>query len=298
MPSSPSESSPPGSCRQLAYNPFRVAKRKSWKISTGISPLAIVHLANMKIDTAEQFELLPRAPIVEAVVQILARPESSWNEDGVLAFFKPKLTEFQNVVLQAGVRQRVTLAPALPPVISQENLGRGVLGQSKEQSVQFSREGLFFSRLQPYQSWKQFSGDALRLWKIYEELARPLEMQRIGLRFINRIQLPPREMDFEKYIQPHPVPPTTLDLPFVGFFHQDTLAVPGHPYAISVNRTIQPPLNPQTDGIGLIIDIDAFTTQPLENGSGVLEQRLAELRWLKNKAFFGSVTPAAMELFR
>jgi uncharacterized protein (TIGR04255 family) len=172
------------------------------------------------------------------------------------------------------------------------------MGQSKDRRVQFSREGLFFSKLQPYQSWNQFSGDALRLWNIYAEVARPLEMQRIGLRFINKIQLPPRELDFEKYIQPHPVPPVGLEPSFLGFFHQDTLGVPDHPYAINIVRTIQPPPNPLTDGSGLIIDIDAFTTQSFENGLGVLEQRLAELRWLKNKAFFGSVTPAALQLFR
>jgi uncharacterized protein (TIGR04255 family) len=255
-------------------------------------------VAIMKIDTMEQFELLPRAPIVEAVIQVLARAETSWNEEGVFALLKPKLAEFQSVVLQASVRQHVMFSPALPPIISQENLGRGVMGQSKDRRVQFSREGLFFSKLQPYQSWNQFSGDALRLWNIYAEVARPLEMQRIGLRFINKIQLPPRELDFEKYIQPHPVPPVGLEPSFLGFFHQDTLGVPDHPYAINIVRTIQPPPNPLTDGSGLIIDIDAFTTQSFENGLGVLEQRLAELRWLKNKAMFVSVTPAALQLFR
>jgi uncharacterized protein (TIGR04255 family) len=89
-----------------------------------------------------------------------------------------------------------------------------------------------------------------------------------------------------------------MELPFLNFFHHDTFAVPGYPYAINVIRTIQPPLNPQIEGLGLIVDIDAFTTQPFEIKDGMLEERLTELRWLKNKAFFCSITPKALELFR
>lgn len=253
----------------------------------------------MKIDIAEQFELLPQAPIVEAAIQIHARPETSWDEKEILACLKPKLSEFEKSFSRNNVKHEVKLGTAHPPQVSEENLGwHGLLCQSKDQSVQFNRDGFVFSRLQPYQSWDQFFGDAMRLWKIYLETARPTEMQRIGLRFINKIQLPPKEVDFEKYIQPYPEPPFNLELPFLSFFHHDTLAVPGYPYAINIIRTIQPAINPQAEGIGLIVDIDAFTTQPLEIKDGVLEERLLELRWLKNKTFFGSITSTALELFR
>jgi uncharacterized protein (TIGR04255 family) len=138
----------------------------------------------------------------------------------------------------------------------------------------------------------------MRLWKIYLKTARPIDAQRIGLRFINKIDLPLKEANFENYIKPHPETPFNLELPFLSFFHQDTLAVQGYPYAINITRTIQPPQNPQTEGLGLIVDIDAFTTQPFEIKDGVLEERLVDLRWLKNKAFFGSITSKALELFR
>jgi len=253
----------------------------------------------MKIDTTEQFELLPRAPIVEAAIQVHARPEIAWEEKEVLTCLKPKLSEFEKSFSRNNVKHEVKLGAAHPPQVSEENLGwHGLLCQSKDQSAQFNRDGFVYSRLQPYQSWNQFFGDALRLWKIYLETARPTEMQRIGLRFINKIQLPPKEVDFEKYIQPYPEPPFGLELPFLSFFHHDTLAVPGNPYAINIIRTIQPATNPQIEGIGLIVDIDAFTTQAFEIKGGALEERLGELRWLKNKAFFGSVTADAMKLFR
>jgi hypothetical protein len=47
----------------------------------------------------------------------------------------------------------------------------------------------------------------------------------------------------------------------------------------------------------LILDVDVFTTQPLEPKLGTLEERLTEMRWLKNKVFFGSVTSSAIRSF-
>lgn len=255
----------------------------------------------MKIDLTEQFELLPKAPIVEAVIQIHARPEVPWDENGITESLRPRIPEYKKAVSQKQVRHQVKLNTNRPPQASEENLGwHGLVCQTEDekQGVQFSRDGFVFHRLNPYQSWECFFNEAIRLWKIYLEIARPIDAQRIGLRFINKIDLPPKEVNFEDYIEPHPETPLNLELPFLSFFHQDTLAVQGYPYAINVIRTIQPPQNPQIEGLGLIVDIDAFTTQPFEIKDSVLKERLVDLRWLKNKAFFGSITSKALKLFR
>lgn len=84
-------------------------------------------------------------------------------------------------------------------------------------------------------------------------------------------------------------------MPFLGFMHQDTLAVPNYPYAVNVIRTIHPPVAPGIPGLVLILDIDVFTTQAFELDRAAMRQRLLEMRWLKNKAFFGSVTSNALK---
>ena len=257
--------------------------------------------AMMKIDITEQFTLLPRAPIVEAVIQVHARPECSWEEKDIIAAFTPKLPDYPKLNSRNALKQEVKLVANQPAEAFMPSMvWHGLIFQSNDgsQSVQFNRDGFVFSRLQPYQSWNQFFGEAMRLWKIYLEIALPADMQRIGLRFINKIELPPKVVDFEDYIQPYPEPPYNLELPFLSFFHQDTLLVPGSPYAINIIRTIQPAQNPQIQGLGLIVDIDASTTQSFEIKDGALEERLAELRWLKNKVFYGSITPKALELFK
>ena len=49
----------------------------------------------------------------------------------------------------------------------------------------------------------------------------------------------------------------------------------------------------------MILDIDVFTTTPpFEAQNAVMEQRIEEMRWLKNRVFYGSITPKALEEMR
>ena len=81
----------------------------------------------------------------------------------------------------------------------------------------------------------------------------------------------------------------------MGFFHQDNLLVTGHPYVINIVKTVQPPQGAGSDGGGLILDIDVFTTEPFEERANAIDKRLAEMRWLKNKVFYSSLTREAVE---
>ncbi len=257
--------------------------------------------SEFKIDLMEPFPLLAHAPIVEAVIDIRARAESAWEESTISQQLKPRLADYPSVVSQSEVRQEFKLGPGKPPEATTQDLGwKGLRFQSADQRhiAQFNRDGFVFSRLHPYESWEQLNREAMRLWEFYAEMARPTEAQRIGLRFINRIELSPQELRLEDYIQPAPEPPRDLDLPFLSFLHHDMLAVPGHPYAINVIRTIQPAQSPGTEGAAVILDIDVFTLRAVELREEVLKQRLAEMRWLKNKVFFGSVTQKALGRFQ
>lgn len=257
------------------------------------------NLFEMNIDLTESFPHLARAPIVEAVIEIRARAESPWEEDVVVQQLKSRLPDYPTLASQKQFRQEIKIEPDQPPESTTEHLGwKGVQLQSTDNVhiAQFKQDGFVFSRLPPYESWEQLYAEAMRLWQLHLELARPSEAQRIGLRFIDRIVLPPQEMLFENYIQSSPHPVQGLDLMLVGFFHQDTLTVPGHPYAVNVIRTIQP--EPSTQGMAIILDIDVFSTEVLDTKDEVLTQALLEMRWLKNKVFFGCVTPQALEMFQ
>jgi uncharacterized protein (TIGR04255 family) len=256
-------------------------------------------VVDIKID--EAFEHLPRAPIVEAVIEIRARAAHKMEEALVRSHLEARLNGYGFLDSQREGQVEFRFGSGSPPKGAARDLGwKGVRFRSLDGKhiAQFNRDGFVFSRLEPYLDWEQLHGESQRLWKIFKEMAQPVEIQQVGLRFINRIKLPLGELRVEDYIQPAPMPPSGLDLPFLGFMHNDTLAVPGHPYAVKVIRTIQPPQSAGTYGTALILDIDVFTAQAFELDETVLGRNLLEMRWLKNKVFFGSITNNALEIFR
>lgn len=252
----------------------------------------------LKIDTAEQFPHLPGAPIVEAVIEIRTRAEAPWEEGTISEKLKAQVGEYPQVQSERAGQLQLKFTGKPEAEQSFQDLGwRGLQFKSADdrQIAAFTYDRFLFSRLPPYQNWEVFQREAMRLWRLHEEVARPTEAQRIGVRFVNRIVLPPEELQFEDYICRPPQPPKGLDLPYHGFLHQETLAVPGHPYAVNVTRTIQAlPDQP----VAIILDIDAFTVGSLPLQVETLARRLLDMRWLKNKVFFGSVTDKALDRFK
>lgn len=257
-------------------------------------------MSSVTINLSESFPHLPRAPIVEAVIEIRARAQTPWEEPAISACLKPKLPDYPAAHAQHEFREEVTVDQQGKTEHVHHDLGlKGLRFQSADKLhvVHFNRDGFVFSRLQPYDHWEQFSGEAIRLWQLHCELAKPCEIERLGLRFINRILIAAEEVRLEDYLKVSPQAPPGLDLAFAGFIHHDTLVVPGHEYGVNLIRTIQPQV-PDGGGIGVILDIDVYTTQPFEFEAGLLKHRLAEMRWLKNKVFYGSITDKAVERFR
>jgi uncharacterized protein (TIGR04255 family) len=254
----------------------------------------------LDIQTDEESVHLSRAPIVEAVIEVRARAEVIWDEAAISSALMSQIPDYRTRDSLREFQHELRVEPGHEPQQTVRDLGwRGLVLESAGQPhvVQYNRDGFVFSRLRPYETWEQFSCEGLRLWQIYQDLAQPSEIQRLGLRFINRIEMTLLESGYDDYLTAHPKSPVELDLPVQGFFHHDVLVVPGYDYAINVIRTIQPPQQPES-GAGLILDVDVFTTQPLALESDALHNRLIEMRWLKNKVFFGSLTPNALEALK
>ncbi len=159
--------------------------------------------------------------------------------------------------------------------------------------AQFNAGGVSFSRLSSDEEWSSFQDAALQFWHCFQELAEPTVIQPMGVRYINRILL---GYDEEPSLYINSAPSGLLAMNLIGesFFHQDLYPVPTHPYSINWIRTIRP------DPRALIVDIDVFMTEPLQVdriNQNLLVQRLREMRWIENEAFFNCITRFALEQF-
>ena len=253
------------------------------------------------IDLNEKHPHLSKAPVVEAVIDIRVPPSQEWNETSVAEVLKVKLGEtYPSTASCRHPEFKIFGAEGAPPAFSvNEGAWWGIQCKAVTHPhiVQFNRNGIVFSRLDPYESWNQLENEALRLWHIYLELAHPTEIQRLGVRFINRFEMPAGDPDFEDYIQHPPKPPGGLDIPFTSFFHQEGFVTPDQSYKINRIRTLELP-RASGHGLALILDIDVSTDISFGLRQETLLEKLAEMRWLKNKIFFGSFTEKAMEKMR
>ena len=256
-------------------------------------------ISDIEIDVTEQFPHLENAPIVEAVIDFRARFEKAWQQEEMQALLRVALPEYPQVVGQRGFQAKFEAGPVDLPTATTEDLGwKGLVFRSADnlQVAQFQRDGFAFSRLAPYQDWDLFSAEALRLWRVYSEVSTPVTVGRLGLRFINRIEVP-ASGQLEDYLTVGPRCPPNIALPFMGFFHIDTFSVPGHPYLVNLRRTVENSADAAALKTAFIIDVDVFATEGLDELSAI-QKRLLDMRWLKNKIFFGSVTPEVIEGYK
>ena len=255
-----------------------------------------------EIDRGKDFGHLEHAPIVEAVIEIKCPPQVPWNEDTIPDEVGKLLSGYQLLDSRSEYSQTVNFEDNVPIPESMEKVGwKGVRYRSEDESyiAAFNRDGFVFSRVGRYETWEKFSAEASRVWKVHRSLARPSDVHRIGLRFINRIRLPSSGIDLDDFIYPGPQPPKNLGFPIVSFLHKDTFAVPGNPYLINIIRTSSP--SPSAGGdvdYAIILDIDVYLQETFEVDDIKIEGHLEDMRILKNEVFWGSIPRPLLENLR
>jgi uncharacterized protein (TIGR04255 family) len=269
------------------------------RTTVNVRKMSMSERRQFKWDLTKSFPHLPSAPIVEAVIQWRARAGNTLSSDELRKRLAERLLEYPECHPQQELQFAAQSGPEGWSTDVRHEGWRGFrfVSSDKLYVAQFTRDGLVFSRLAPYENWERFSAEGRRLWEIYVDLAAPSEVERLGVRFINRI-MPVGLGDVSRFLSRPPKCLEPLGLPMNGFLYQSTHDVPGNPFRINVGQTLQPPAPPQNEGFGLILDIDVFTTRPFRIRADRLEQYLEKMRWLKNRAFFSLLTKRAIKSFQ
>jgi uncharacterized protein (TIGR04255 family) len=251
------------------------------------------------IDTQEQYETLPKAPIVEAVIHWRVPPTSDLEPNAFLKALHDKLPEYPALAPQHKVQMGAFSGPEQSGTVVHRTQWHGWRFESADKLhvAQFSRAGLAFSRLRPYSNWEVFSAEGRRLWDLFCGIARPEEIERLGVRFINLIEPIDLARLGQVLIQP-PKSPKGMKMPVAEFMHQSVFEIPGHPYRLNTIQTIRPADASEKIEPGLILDLDVATTNRLPVEGNALEQALVEMRAIKNQAFTSIVTAKQIDKFR
>jgi uncharacterized protein (TIGR04255 family) len=250
-----------------------------------------------QLNLNETFPRLARPPIVEAVIHWQARAQNPIEPETLGTKLNEQFPDYSTRKPLHQVELITLVSDKSDESFVQHKKGwEGIRLESddKKYIVQFKRDGLVFSRINGYEHWQPFSAAAKKAWHAYLKVAAPLEIQRLGVRFINQIAGATLE-NLTDFLREPPTCPSNFQLK--EFVYQSTFAVPGVTFGVRVIKVMQPSMPELQKSSGLFLDIDVFTNNAISTDEAELEKTLEQMRWLKNKVFFTLLTDHAVKVF-
>jgi len=154
------------------------------------------------------------------------------------------------------------------------------------------------SQLAPYVGWDRFVARAKGDWSEIRGVIGPKKINRVGVRYINRLDIPgalKKEIDPTEYLLAAPNLPTLDWKPLKKYLMQinrpETQGDPG----VTLNSGIVP--SPLVGHLSILLDIDVFRETEIPPDEDKLWTMIATFRDEKNAVFETSITDAARALF-
>lgn len=239
---------------------------------------------------------LTQAPIAEAVVEIRVRMSGLVVPERYAAFkerLKAKFPKAQNIqFVSARLHFDFEDEAQSKKDLEQTLVGVRLDSEDGQWVVQAKNDGLTISRLPPYESWDALLAMVEGMWPEYVEVFKPEAVVRLGVRYINRIELPNQDcVDLDSILTVGPRIPPTLPQGLQQFLTRVVLPVEDKGIVLVISQTLQPKSpGPQAPPGHVLLDIDASCEESLAVNSPEVWAKLEALRKVKNMAFFGSVT--------
>jgi len=238
----------------------------------------------------------PRPPITEAVIGIqFAAPIASDDLRKVGERFK-NFYPGEQEVKTLGVH--VVNPPAgRPPFANvQETLGHRRASEDATEIILFMPDQLIVSQLAPYPGWEEFFARFVRDWKIWKREMSFLRINRLGVRYVNRIDVPVTSDIIEQaeYLNIYVQLPEVLG-PTMSYTAQAVLTMKDIDAQLVINTGIVP--SPLLGHISFLVDVDIGRVQNVPQRDEELIEFLSTLRDKKNAVFEACITARARELF-
>ncbi len=251
----------------------------------------------MTYDLRSDFPTLLNAPITEALIDIQVQLPPDVDLVQLRKFHSGLEQRFPKIEERIKVVGVFKMDQTGAEMKSEAPAPDGWWMQSEENGLlaQVRLDGFTLSKLPPYITWQSLSGYARELWHRYVEIARPINVTRLALRYVNKIEMPPG-VDFKESILtvPEIAPGIPQELP--EYFMR--LVIPHFSGSTAIVTEASLPI-PPGGAPTMLFDIDVFrvTAMGATDEPGVWSV-LEDLRRYKNVIFFNSVTPTQLEKYR
>jgi uncharacterized protein (TIGR04255 family) len=161
--------------------------------------------------------------------------------------------------------------------------------------VQVGTSRCSVSNLAPYVGWENFEKRARSVWAVWRSVAGKKEIERLGLRYINRVDIPGNTVKPDEWFNVYPEFPDILGLKaneaqsvIAGMLDQN--------FGVKVATALVPPA--LIDHLSLVLDIDAFCVAVNPRGDEEMWAAVSALHDRKNIVFEGCITDKTRNLFQ
>lgn len=240
---------------------------------------------------------LSKPPVVGAIFQIRYAPNAF--DIKSIETYSPQLERrfpIKKKVVQVGVNidsTKIPLGDSQLPATSTIG-GYDFLSKDQRQKIAISKELFSYFDERPYAGWDTFKNEAFDSLSLLADILNKTEINRTSIRFINRFVFP----EFDN-------PGEYFNALISATEHHD-LIYPLRQYGFRLRMDV-----PETDAYAIVnhnvemvqegkflytFDIDVLDCQRLAFDLGSLDEKIHQLRGIKNKIFFESVTQKTLEL--
>jgi uncharacterized protein (TIGR04255 family) len=236
------------------------------------------------------------APITEAIIEVTCDLDPKVTLEDLARVADPDKFSASPAIAISG---RIDVTPeGITGDTSGEQIGHVLRRHDGKRAVQSRLNGFAYSFMAPYENWETFSAEAWQQWQSYTAIAHPTRAARIGVRYINKIDVPQPTIEIKDYLR------TAVDVsPYLPqltsrYFLQVVVPLLNFDSTATITSTMVPP--PSEEHTSLILDIDAWREVDISFATSVGEERLREalneLHDAKNYVFEACITDATRGL--
>jgi uncharacterized protein (TIGR04255 family) len=246
--------------------------------------------------TSKSPEHYNKPPIVEAVIDLrVVPPANAKVHDKIVRRLKQTHPHFKTIQ-----ETSVSVDTSTGSVtVDKQPMGCRLSTEDEADVVLVRAASLTIARLAPYKCWENLRDRARQAWQIWTDCKGPGSVSRIGVRYINRIDIPVERnqgIKLEDYLSFYPRIPDPLDNTLHSYLTQATIATAEPYWNAKISSTLIKPA-PLVNHISLLLDIDLFRTECIKIAEEDLWVLLEKARDIKNMIFESSVTEESRRLF-
>ncbi|MDE3241705.1 MAG: TIGR04255 family protein, partial [Nitrospirota bacterium] len=168
-------------------------------------------------------------------------------------------------------------------------IGYHFVSSDEKKIIQLKLDGFAFNRLkldpnESWSGWETLREEAKTAWELYVDIAKPKEITRLAVRYINQVVIRAVSIELDDYFTAPPHAPKDFryqDLE--NFFGRVAISIPDLNATAVITHAPAP--NPFPDSVTIILDIDIFRQQRMALDSLMIWETLDRFRELKNNVF-------------